>query len=167
MASLNKAFNKDFFESILPTFGNPRSALPTWDEGQKMFICNQYESLSGNRYYKGVRFCNNIVVVEKVGLFNSWTYIDGIEIYAFNERHLELVQKRDYEKTFRNEEFVRKETESMLSCYLKGMAKMNKCRISEEQIDDQVKTIVDGCYKSFLDADYNTRLMQILPQIEK
>lgn len=57
MASLTKAINKDLFDSILPTFGNQRVHIPVWDEGQKMFLCEEYESASGNRYYKGVRFC--------------------------------------------------------------------------------------------------------------
>ena len=89
MASLTKAINKDLFDSILPTFGNQRVHIPVWDEGQKMFLCEEYESASGNRYYKGVRFCDRIVVVEKVGLYHNWTYIDGIEVYAFNGTRLE------------------------------------------------------------------------------
>ena len=35
MATLTKAINKDLFDSILPTFGNPRVHVPVWDEGQK------------------------------------------------------------------------------------------------------------------------------------
>lgn len=41
MASLTKAINKDLFDKILPIFGNPRVQAPVWDEGQKMFICNE------------------------------------------------------------------------------------------------------------------------------
>lgn len=65
MASLTKAINKDLFDKILPTFGNPRVHVPVWDEGQKMFLCEEYESGNGHRYYKGVRFCDRIVIVEK------------------------------------------------------------------------------------------------------
>lgn len=54
MASLAKAINKDLFDKILPTFGNPRVHVPVWDEGQKMFLCEEYESGNGHRYYKGV-----------------------------------------------------------------------------------------------------------------
>lgn len=88
MASLTKAINKDLFDKILPTFGNPRVHVPVWDEGQKMFLCEEYESGNGHRYYKGVRFCDRIVIVEKVGLYHTWTYIDGIEVYAFNGKSL-------------------------------------------------------------------------------
>lgn len=167
MATLTKAINKDLFDSILPTFGNPRVHVPVWDEGQKMFLCEEYESANGHRYYKGVRFCDRIVVVEKVGLYHSWTYIDGIEIYAFNGKRLELVQKKDYEKVYRNEEFIRKELETMVRNYIEGVLKAHKSSMSQAELEEKSKAIIDGCYKSFLDSDFNTRLTQILPQIEQ
>jgi len=167
MASLTKSINKDLFDSILPTFGTPRVHVPVWDEGQKMFLCGEYESANGNRYCKGMRFCDRIVVVEKFGLYHNWTYIDGIEIYAFNARRLELVQKKDYEKTFRNEEFVRKESEIMVRNYLEGVLKVQKSSMPQEELEEKAKAIVDSCYKSFLDSDFNIRLTQILPQIEQ
>ena len=107
MATLSKAINKNLFDSILPSLGNPRVHIPVWDDSQKMFICDEYESSNGHRYYLGIRFCDRIVIVEKVGLYHSWTYIDSIELYAFNGQKMELIQKRDYDKVFRNEDFIR------------------------------------------------------------
>ena len=138
-----------------------------WDEGQKMFLCEEYESGNGHRYYKGVRFCDRIVIVEKVGLYHTWTYIDGIEVYAFNGTRLELVQKRDYDKTFRNEEFIRQESETMVCNYFEGVLKAQRSAMPKEQLEAQAKSIIEGCYKSFLDNDFNTRLTQILPQLEQ
>ena len=165
MASLKKAINKDLFDNLLPTFGNPRAHIPVWDEGQKMFICDEYENEKGHRYYKGVRFCDRIVIVEKVGLYHTWTYIDAIEIYAFNGTNLELVQKRDYEKIFRGEEFVRSESEMMVRNFLEGILKIHQSSMPEEEIAAKAKSIVDNCYKSFLDSDFNVRITKILPQI--
>lgn len=165
MASLKKAINKDLFDNLLPTFGNPRAHIPVWDEGQKMFICDEYENENGHRYYKGIRFCDRIVIVEKVGLYHTWTYIDAIEIYAFNGTNLELVQKRDYEKTFRSEEFVRSESEMMVRNFLEGILKIHRTSMPEEEIAAKAKSIVDSCYKSFLDSDFNVRITKILPQI--
>ena len=51
MASLTKAINKDMIDKTRPTFGNPRVHVPVWDEGQKMFLCEEYESGNGLRYY--------------------------------------------------------------------------------------------------------------------
>ena len=167
MASLTKAINKNLFDKILPTFGNPRVQIPVWDEGQKMFLCGDYESASGHRYYMGVRFCDRIVIVEKVGLFHNWTYIDSIEVYAFNGTKLVLVQKRDYEKTFRSEEFIRQESVTMVRDFIEGVVKTQGSSMAKDEIETQARSIVEGCYKSFLDSDFNTRLTKILPQIEQ
>ena len=167
MATLTKSINKNLFDSILPTFGSPRVHIPVWDEGQKMFIYNEYESESGHRYYLGIRFCDRIVIVEKVGLYHNWTYIDGIELYAFNGQRMELIQKRDYEKEFRNEAFIRQESEQMVKDYLTGVMKTQRISIPAEQISAQASDLVNGCYKSFLDRDFNTRLTQILPKLEQ
>lgn len=167
MATLTKTITNNLFDQILPTFGNPLVHIPRWDEGQKMFICDEYESQSGKHYYKGIRFCERLVIVEKVGLFHNWTYIDGLELYAFNGKRLELVQKRDYDKTFRNEEFIRQESETMVRNYFEGVLKAQRSSMPQEQLEAQAKGIIEGCYKSFLDSDFNTRLTQILPQIEQ
>lgn len=167
MASLTKAINKELFDSILPAFGNPRKAIPVWDNEQKMFICDEYNSGNGHCYYKGIRFCENIVIVEKVGLFHNWIYIDGIELYVFNGTRLELMQKKDYDKVFRNEEFIRNESEQMLRDVLSAYVKMQKPVVSVEDIAMKAKAMVEACYKSFLDSDYSARLTQILPQIEQ
>ena len=132
-----------------------------------MFLCGDYESASGHRYYMGVRFCDRIVIVEKVGLFHNWTYIDSIEVYAFNGTKLVLVQKRDYEKTFRSEEFIRQESVTMVRDFIEVVIKTQGSSMAKDEIETQAKSIVEGCYKSFLDSDFNTRLTKILPQIEQ
>ena len=167
MATLAKAISKNLFDSILPTFGSPRLQVPAWDNGQKMFICDEYESANGNRYYRGVRFCDRVVIVEKVGLYHNWTYIDSIELYAFNDRKLELIQKRDYDKVHRSESFVRDESEAMVKDFLAGVLKAQRTSAPDEQLENQAKELIDRCYKSFLDSDFNTRLTQILATIEK
>lgn len=166
MASLNKAINKSLLDSILPSFGNPRVNIPVWDNSQKMFICNEYESQNGNRYYRGIRFSNRLVVIEYVGIYHTWAYIDGVELYAFNGKTIELIQKREYDKVFRNESFVRAESEAMVSDYLAGMLKIQKASMPEEELARQTKSLIDDCYKSYLDEDFNNRFTQIIPTLK-
>ena len=167
MATLAKAISKNLFDSVLPTYGSPRVHIPAWDNGQKMFILDEYESANGNRYYRGIRFCDRVVIVEKVGLYHNWTYIDGIELYAFNGKKIELIQKRDYDKVYRKEEFIRAESETMVKDYLSGVLKARHTSVPAEEITNQAKSLIEGCYKSFLDIDFNTRLTQIIPAIEQ
>ena len=97
MAQITNITNS-LFDSILPAFGNKGNNLPVWNEGQKMFISSEYESAAGNRYYKGLRFCEQLAIVEQVGLYHTWTYIDGIEIYAFDGNKPRLIGKRQFDK---------------------------------------------------------------------
>ncbi len=167
MASLNKAITKNLFETCLPTIGQPRKAMPVWNEGEKMFICSEYESKNGHRYYKGVRFSNRLVIVENVGIYHTWTYIDGIELYAFNNQSIELIQKKSYGKKFRSNDFVYNEALSMVISYLEGAAKMSGSAVTKEQIAEEAKAIMESCYKSYLDSDFEARLTQVLPKLEE
>ncbi len=167
MASLTNAFNQNMLDRIMPPFGTKRANIPVWNEGQKMFIISEYESATGHLYYRGVRFCDRIVISEKVGLYYNWTYIDAIELYVFNGTRLELVQTREYKKEFRDEGLIRRDSETMVKNYLNGVVKSQGLNMSSQQIEVQARELVEGCYKSFLDADYNARLMQILPAIEQ
>jgi hypothetical protein len=166
METAINAISENVFDNILPTFGNPRVHIPVWNDSQKMFIFEEYESCGGNLYYRGIRFCERVAIVENIGLYHNWTYIDGIELYAFNGKKPELIQKCDYENTFRSEEFIRKESESMVKHYLAGALKAQKIIVPDEQLDSKAKEIVNGCYKSFLDPNFNTCLTQIIPVIE-
>ena len=56
-----------FIDGILPVYGNPRCNIPVWNEGEKMFISDEYQSDKGNWYYKGLRFSDRLAIVEKVG----------------------------------------------------------------------------------------------------
>ena len=165
MASLEKALTKDLFENLLPTYGNTRKAVPVWDESQKMFLLGNYESASGHYYYEGIRFCDRIVIKEKVGLYHTWTYIDSIEIYAFNGTKLQLVQKRDYDKTFRNEAFVRSESEQMICDFITSSLNAQGISADDTQIRNESHSIVDGSYQSFISPNFNKQLTRILPQI--
>ncbi len=47
------------------------------------------------------------------------------------------------------------------------MMKTQRICASVEQIGVQAQKLISGCYKSFLDPDFNTRLTQILPKLEQ
>lgn len=165
MATFAKAISNDLFDNILPTYGKPRMNMPTWDDSQKMFICEEYESATGHRYYSGVRFCDRVAIREKVGMYHTWTYIDSIELFAFNGTKLELIQKKDYDKVFRSEEFVKKESQMMVRNYLAGVLKASRVALPEADLQEKAEQLVEGCYKSFLSENFNNRLTKIIPEL--
>lgn len=151
------------FDSILPTFGNRGNNLPVWNEGQKMFISSEYESASGNRYYKGLRFCEQLAIVETVGIYHTWTYIDGIEIYVFDGRRPKLVGKRQYEKQFYNSVFIQSETEQMVGDYLRGQLKLQNVNLPALRIEEEAKKVVQRSYVSFLSDDFGSKMQDMIP----
>ena len=162
MATIKNITN-NVFDSILPVFGNQRTNLPIWNESQKMFITSEYESASGNRYYQGIRFSERLVIVEKVGLFHTWTYIDGVELYTFDEKKPVLIGKKEYDKQFYNTEFIRHEVSKMLSDYLKSQLKLSDAPINEEQVAIQSKEWMNNCYRSFLYDNQQLALESMMP----
>ena len=166
MATFTTAMSNNLMEQLLPAYGQPRKRMPIWDEGQRMFLFDQHESTAGHLYYKGVRFGENVAIVEYVSQYYNCTYLNSLELYAYSGNRVELVQKRIYEKTFRNEAFIRSEAEGMVKDYLRGMAKIQKCVIPEEYLETNVRNMVENCSKSFLDRDYALPMQLIARQLE-
>ena len=158
MKNFNNALCRNLLDSILPVYGNPRANVPVWDDGQKMFIVDEHEAPSGNRYYRGVRFCQQLAIVEKVGMYHNWTYI--------NRTKLKLVQKREYGKVFRSDEFVHQESQDMLEKYLEATFKAAGEQISAEEVTKCAGQLVEQSFKSLLDSDFPMRIAKILPALE-
>ena len=151
------------FDSMLPTFGTVGNNLPVWNEGQKMFISSEYESKAGHRYYKGLRFCEQLAVVEQIGLYHTWTYIDGIEIYAFDGKKPKLIGKRQFEKVFYNSDFIKEQTTQMVSDYLRGQIKMQNVNVPALRIEAKAKAVVERSYMSFLSDGFGHSMQDMLP----
>lgn len=155
--------SNSLFDVLLPTFGTSGNNLPVWNEGQKMFISSEYESASGNRYYKGLRFCEQLVVVETVGLYHTWTYIDGIEIYVFDGKRPKLVGKRQYDKRFYNTDFIKEQTILIVADYLQGQIKLQNVNVPALRISEEAKAVVERSYTSFLSDDFGHNMQDMIP----
>lgn len=166
MKNISNALNKNLLDSILPVYGSPRANVPVWDEGQKMFIFDEHESAAGHRYYCGLRICQQMAIVEHVGLYHNWTYIDSMDLYVFDGTKLKLAQKKEYNKVFRNEEFVRQESQNMLENYLMASMKTMGKPAPASEVRKCAGQLVEQSFKSLLDSDYPMRLAKILPALE-
>lgn len=155
--------SNNFIDSILPTIGTERrTKAPVWNESMKMFIINEHESAAGNRSYDGVRFTDRLVIVEHIGHYHSFTYINGIEIYAFDCRERKLIGKSQLDAYY-DKELVRTTIEGMLKDYISSQLTLSNKRMSEEALNEQVKAMIDSSYCSFFDSEYMRRLENIGP----
>ena len=165
MATVQSITN-NVFDSILPSFGNARVNTPIWNESQKMFIVSQYESQAGHTYYKGIRFSNNLVLVEKVGLYYTWKYIDGIELYTFNGEKPVLIEQKDFQKEFYDLDFIKNEFRILLSNYVESQFKLQGIVYHSEDIEKQVDETLNNCYKSFIHDTLPLKVNKLLPLLE-
>ena len=151
------------FDSILPVYGKPRKNISVWNEDDKMFIFDEYTTAAGHLHYKGLRFTNRIAVVENIGLYHTWKYIDSIEVYTYNNNSKSLIGSVMYEKTFYNRDLIRRDVEAILKQYIQGQLKMQNLQMSDDVIDQEAKKYVEESYISFLSDNFGRKMTNMLP----
>ena len=135
-----------FLDKILPTFGNVRENIPIYCHSQRMFISSHYTSAAGNMYYKGLRFTDRIVMVEKVGLYKNFSYIDSVEVYTFNGTERILIGKVDYDKVFYNAAQIKMDTQAIIVNYLEDSARINNTPLDSVYAKQQANDLIDKMY---------------------
>lgn len=135
-----------FLDKVLPSFGNPRENIPIYCDSQKMFISSHYTSATGNMYYKGLRFTDRLVMVEKIGLYKNFSYIDSIEIHAFNGENLVLIGKMDYDKVFYNADRIKDDAQVIISNYLEDSAHLTGALMNTAQANHQATELLQAMY---------------------
>lgn len=152
---------------LLPTYGNPSINLPVWNESQKMFITSEYESAAGNRYYIGIRPSKKVAIIEKVGLYHSFSYIDSLELFSYDNTNIKLLAKKNYDKVFYNSDFIKNESLTMLIDYFRSCLKIQGTYLPTHRIEEESKKIIEQSYESFLSDDYQLNIRMLLLIIEK
>lgn len=162
----------DFFRAVLPPFGTKLNAAfnkPRWISGMKFWLYKDYlHPTSGSYYYEGLRFTDNLIIYEKICDWGKgqWTYLDELSMFMFDGRQAHIIDKRQYTKTYRNEETVRQEMDDMIQNYLKCQAKLHNQSLDLKELQGVSKACVDRSFKDFLDDDYEIKLTHIIPLIE-
>ena len=159
----------NFLDTVLPKYGNVKENIPVYNESQRMFISSNYTSAAGHLYYKGIRFSDRLVMIEQVGLYHNWTYIDGVELYAFNGNERVLIAKKQFDKEFYNMEFIKKEVKQILQSYFKSQTLFTNENTSEEYLLQQTEQILDTLYENkieqiALQLKQSTMLSLLAPQ---
>lgn len=138
----------NFLDTVLPVFGNAKANIPIYNEAQKMFITSNYTSAAGHLYYKGIRFSERLVMVEQVGLYHNWTYIDGIELYAYSGTERILIAKKQFDKVYYNMDLIQNEVRKMLFEYFKSQVVLNSDNTSMEVLENQADQTIGTLYEN-------------------
>ena len=137
-----------FIDRILPTFGNARENIPIYCDSQKMFISSHYTSAAGNMYYKGLRFTDRLVMIEKVGLYKNFSYIDSIEVYTFNGEEKVLIGRMDYDKVFYNAEQIKEDTAAIIANYIEDSARITGSLMDATRAKQQTTELLQQMYEN-------------------
>jgi hypothetical protein len=143
--------SNSFLDKVLPTCGNQRENIPIYDSTQKMFLSNTYTSESGNMYYKGLRVSERLVIMEKIGLYKNWTYIDEVEIYAFDGIQMTVICKKKFDKQFYDAKRIKSEVIELAFEYLKNQMALSGGDASEESMRSLAFEIVEDTYRDQLE----------------
>ena len=141
-----------FLDRVLPQFGNPRENIPVYSDSQKMFLSSHYTSAAGNMYYKGLRLSDRIVMVEKVGLYKNFSYIDSVEVYAFDGESKVLVGKVDYDKVFYNVARIKEDTTAIIANSLESSARVVGALPVKDSIERQATQLLEAMYENPLQS---------------
>lgn len=151
--SSNSSVSTSVMDSLFPTFGErPACNRPVWMENDKIFKLNEYVSNAGHRYVTGLRFSNQVAVIIKKSYWNTWVYLDSVEVYRFNEYNLEILDTKKFEKTFYNDSVVHDTVADILRNFLSSSARMNNSIMSVD--DNVIENMVSQTERSFNNGEY-------------
>lgn len=124
-----------------------------WMPSMQVFKISEYVSDAGHRYLKGLRFSNNLAVAFSFSFWNTWTYLNEIEVYRFNGSSLELVDRRKCEKKFYEADFLKGEVKDMVRGIVESSLLMNGQARDVTALESQINDLVEGTYRPLQDYD--------------
>ena len=152
---MTSSLTSNVMTDLFPTIGisATSSNVPMWMPSMKIFKVSEYTSAAGHRYLKGLRFSNNLAVAFSFSFWNTWTYLNEIEVYRFNGNDIELVDRRKCDKQIYEEDFLRNEVKDMVRAIVESSLMMNGLVSDTKAIDSQIDELVEGTYRPLEEYD--------------
>ena len=122
-------------EKALPALSG---ATLTYNPERNMYLTLGYTSAAGNTYFKAVRFSDRLAVYYDIGQGYSYTFLNGITLFAWNGNKAVIIGKKTWGGCGNwvcfSERFAMEQTIQMLKNYLEGQAKAIGQCVSEQQL---------------------------------
>ncbi len=118
----------------------------TYNAAKNVFLTQGYTSAAGNMYYKAVRFSNRLVVFYELGQGYIHTFLNGIKLFAFDGPKATLIAQKywggcDWRKF--DERFAKEQSILMLKNYLAGQLKAQGAYVSEQEMLNFSRSMVE------------------------
>lgn len=153
--NFTSSLTSNVMTELFPTIGTsvPSSNVPIWMPSMKIFKVSEYASKAGHRYLRGLRFSDNLAVVFSFSFWNTWTYLNEIEVYRFNGNSLELADRRKCDKQFYEEDFLKNEVKEMVRGIVESSLLMNGQDSNAMVLESQIEELVEGTYRPLKEYD--------------
>ena len=128
----------------LPSFSGSRL---TYNEKKNIILTEGYTSAAGNTYFQGIRMSDRIVVSYQLGQGYCYLFLNGIRIYAFNGKELQLIAQDFYNCNVFSEESAKQEAIKMVKSYLSNQVALTGKTVEQTMIEDMAASLVNGTQK--------------------
>lgn len=128
----------------LPSFSGSRL---TYNQKKNIILTEGYTSAAGNTYFQGIRMSDRIVISYQFGQGYYYLFLNGIRIYAFNGRELQLISQDFFNCNFFSEDSAKQHAVSMVKNYLSNQAAITGRFVEQRIIEEMASSLVDETQK--------------------
>ena len=133
-----------FAKKALPAFS---ASTFTYSAARNAFISTGYLSNAGNNYYEVLRLSKNLAIKYNIGEGICRTFLNGITIFAWSGNKPEIIAQRfwggwDNWVSF-SESFAKEKCVDMLTKFLVGQAKLAGRNVSERELCNYSRRMVN------------------------
>lgn len=119
----------------------------TYNAAKNIFLSQGYTSAAGNTYFQALRCSEQLAVLFDVGEGYAHTFLNGIKLFCWDGQKPRLIAQKQWggsDYRIFNEVFAEQQSVLMLADFLKGQAKMLGSGVSESQLLDYSRSMVQG-----------------------
>lgn len=124
----------------LPSFSGSRL---TYNEKKNILLTEGYTSAAGNTYFQGIRMSDRIVISYQLGQGYCHLFLNGIRIYAYNGRELQLIGLDFYNCNIFSEYSAKRLAMGLVKKYLSNQAALTGRSIENCMIEDMASSLVN------------------------
>lgn len=130
----------------------PASQL-TYNAEKNVLLTMGYTSGAGNTYYKAIRMSDRLAVFYDLGQGYCRTFLNGITLLCWDGTEAKVIAKKSwggYDYRFFNENFAREQSIIMLKNFLEGQMKALDNSVSEQEMLDFSRQMINETQQKML-----------------
>ncbi len=132
-----------------------KNAELTYNASKNILLTQGYTSQAGNTYFEGVRFSERIIITQQLGQGYCYLFLNGLKIYGYNGTEMTVIGEKFYHCCCYNEEFIKQESEKMITEFLRGQAALSNSSMDDRTLETFSKSLVSETMKKQLPYQIN------------